>query len=124
MADDYRSAALRLFRDADTLATASCIDTAGHLIGFSAECALKAGVAQLTQANAPQGHFPRLIAAARQSVSGRRQGPLLIALGKSDLMAGWNVNDRYAPDNHVSLAQYSKWKADTELLLRSVGLIR
>lgn len=124
MADDFPSAAIRLYRDAELLANSNCMDTAGHLIGFAAECAIKSNVASLTKGNAPRGHFPQLVNAARQSLDGRRHSAFLMLLNSRIIMNGWDVNNRYASDNHVTNQQYLEWRADTQALLNIAGLNR
>lgn len=39
--EDYQAAAIRHYLDASALRMAGRLDNAGHLIGFSAECAIK-----------------------------------------------------------------------------------
>lgn len=41
MARDYGQAAVRHYKDAETLASTGTLDSAGHMIGLSAECSLK-----------------------------------------------------------------------------------
>ena len=66
MTQDYESAAVRHFEDAQTLWASGRVDNAGHLIGFAAECAIKHRISSLRPAaKSPQGHFPEILIAAR-----------------------------------------------------------
>ena len=125
MADKYSEAAVRHFQDSDFLAKDSRWDTAGHLIGFAAECAVKHRLETLRpRASAPRGHFPDLINIAKAHLSGRRDTSLHAILKIRTLMQGWDVNDRYAADSSIGKPQYDLWRNHALRLISAAGLKR
>jgi hypothetical protein len=123
--EDYKESALRHFIDADRLASSGAFDGAGHLIGFSAECALKYCVENLRpNAEIPHVHFPQIIEAAKRQLQSRRQSSMLQALKRPELMADWKIESRYSGNDHVTPEIYYKWREDASSLIHASGLKR
>lgn len=126
MSENYKASAIRHFSDAENLANAGRFAGAGHLIGFSAECAIKFCVENAKPNNeAPHLHFPQIIEAARKQLHQRRQAGLnLILQSKEQLMSGWSIGMRYLDDNSVSEQTYKQWRSDASRILNASGLKR
>jgi hypothetical protein len=70
--EDYQSAALRHYQNAQSLKSSGDLDNAGHLIGFAAECAIKFRIANLRPGMGnPHGHFPEIIETAKRHLGAR-----------------------------------------------------
>ena len=119
MSENYKASAIRHFSDAENLANAGSFAGAGHLIGFSAECAIKFSVENAKPNNeAPHLHFPQIIEAARKQLHQRRQAGLnLILQSKEQLMSGCSIGMRYLDDNSVSEQTYKQWRSDASRIL-------
>ena|SRR5579859_7744742 len=125
MAETYDQAALRHLKDAESLAEQARFDSAGHLVGFAAECAIKFAIASLRPgAEAPHVHFPYLIEAAKKHVHGRRQTSISIILHTPSFMSGWDVNHRYWENGNISKDQYERWRRDASKAVGAAGLRR
>lgn len=125
MPDDYAEAAVRHYRDAESLAAAGRYDNAGHLVGFAAECAIKNAIRKIERKpNAfIEGHFPEPLIAFRQAVErSRTSGPMLALSRDRAYFRGWSVNDRYLSDDHVTPAQYETWKDSAQKAFRLTQL--
>jgi len=125
MPDNYAEAAVRHYRDAESLAAAGRYDNAGHLVGFAAECAIKNAIRKIERRpNAfIDGHFPAPLIAFRQAVEhSRTSGPMLALSRDRAYFSGWSVNDRYLSDNHVTAAQYESWKNSAQKAFRLTQL--
>jgi hypothetical protein len=121
--DDYESAALRHFEDALKLQNDGRIDNAGHLIGFAAECAIKLRIKALRpDVNAPHGHFPELLNAARKQFGVRSGYTGMYDLLKGDVFRGWGVNRRYESTGDVEQAEVDDWVRVTKRLFGAAGL--
>ena len=121
MADDYVSAAKRHRADAATLAAAGRFDNAGHLVGIAAECVIKAKLRELNREPTADydGHYPRIQGILRRKLEHRGiTGPWLSLARRSDLLIGWDICDRYSPDNKAGKAEFQKWSEATEELFR------
>lgn len=65
--EDYASAAIRHYIDAEKLKSSGSIDNAGHLVGFAAECALKYKISTISpDMDRPRGHFPDFVNIAKK----------------------------------------------------------
>ncbi|MCI1051607.1 MULTISPECIES: hypothetical protein [unclassified Stenotrophomonas] len=123
--DDYESAAVRHFKDAEALRMAGRKDNAGHLIGFSAECAIKHKIKTLrTDASAPHGHFPELLMIARKHLQGRSLSASMHSLLKNDVLVGWSVNRRYYVTGSTSDAELQDWFVIASRLMATAGIKR
>ena len=125
MPENYGQSATRHFADAQSLAGVERWDGAGHLIGFSAECALKHGVLGFRQEiDSIRGHFPELIEVAKRQLQQRRQTGLYTILKNAQLMSGWAVDMRYYEDGSVSQETYELWKQQAYTILHAAGIKR
>lgn len=115
-AEDYRAAAIRHYRDARTLGSAGNYDNAGHLIGFSAECAIKESLS-IIGTGSPAEHLPTLLSAARKRISNRKDYSSLYAILKLEIFSSWSVDHRYSSDGKVEAAQYEEWDKATRRIL-------
>ena len=126
MADNFGHAAELHRRDAKKLAAHSCHQTAGHLIGFAAECLVKA---VLTRAGEPTDrasglrcHFPALKAEIRKKGSNRIMIQLSHMLPDS-FLDGWTAELRYEPDIDAAKAEerWCRWHSDVQTLFHQFG---
>ena len=123
MPEDYESAAIRHFEDAVALQSSGRLDNAGHLVGFAAECAIKSKIRALQSANdAPHGHLPDLLLAARKQLGPRSNYTQMFDLLKPDTFSGWNVNRRYHATGGTTEQEVTKWFKMTSRLLATAGL--
>lgn len=121
MPDDYEQAAARHFRDAVSLAEKHCFDNAGHLIGISAECAVKKQVRLLE--NDPnlrvEGRHRSPLRRLRTVLDRRRlKGPWLALCTQPDYLSGWEIDHRYSPDGTITEAQYRSWHQQVTKVLQ------
>lgn len=124
--EDYRASARRHFDDAEHLAEDGRFDNAGHLIGFAAECALKAAMEwHFPREEVRHSHFPEIRAVAIKKFKTRHDLALrAVLLECPSLLDGWDIDHRYAPDKTIDDTTYRKWKSGTTRLLASAGLKR
>lgn len=121
--EDYEGAAVRHFKDAQMLNLAGQLDNAGHLIGFAAECAVKHRISSLRpDANAPHGHFPDLLLAARKHLGARSRYTSMFEVLRSDVLLGWHVNRRYWSTGSTQQAELDSWLSVTKRLLATAGI--
>ncbi|HLJ63630.1 MAG TPA: hypothetical protein VKT70_05960, partial [Stellaceae bacterium] len=72
ISDAYREASRRHYCDACHLANDGRFDSAGHLIGFAAECAIKHKIREdRPTENPPFCHIPKLIEKAKKLLHNR-----------------------------------------------------
>ncbi|WP_297575341.1 hypothetical protein [uncultured Deefgea sp.] len=122
--DDYKSAAVRHFSDAKYLFDSGKTDNAGHLIGFAAECAIKYKITTLRPGqNAPHGHFPDIVGAAKRHLAGRNPAAfgMLQHLNAGGL-DGWNVNRRYNQTGVTTSEELASWFQFAQRLLATTGI--
>jgi hypothetical protein len=118
--EQYKEAAIRHYVDAILLRDANSIDNAGHLIGFSAECAIKHGIASVRNSvERPKGHFPEFMGVARKHINKRSSMHELL---QQDLLIGWRVDRRYHATGQTSAAELDAWVKDARRLLGSAGI--
>lgn len=121
--EDYQAAAIRHFRDALTLRDAGNLDNAGHLIGFSAECAIKHRIESLGSGErSPSLHLPEILVAARKRLGGRVSYTAMFNLLKNDIFADWSVDHRYSVSGKVTTAQIATWFSVTGRLLAAANI--
>ena len=119
----YAAAAIRHFSDAEKLASDKRFDSAGHLVGFAAECAIKHCIEELRPSNAaPHIHSPVLIEKAKRLLHGRSKHPLFTVLQRASFMTGWRVEHRYADDGTVTDQIYAAWRGDASSTLGAAQL--
>lgn len=123
MAEDYESAAVRHFEDAETLRASGRGDNAGHLIGIAAECVIKHRILSIRPgANSPQGHFPEILIAARKHLGARSSYTGMYNIVKGDIFRGWAVNRRYDETGHTDPADLIAWFATTKRLFAAASV--
>ncbi|MBC3413903.1 hypothetical protein HU720_21640 [Pseudomonas sp. SWRI51] len=125
MPENYGQASVRHYIDAEALASSQRFDGAGHLIGFSAECAIKHHIQTILPGqDAPHSHFPNLIDIAKRHLHQRRQTNMHQILKKQDLMLGWDIAQRYSPDGSTTAEIYEIWRSQASHMIFAAGLRR
>lgn len=125
MPEDYESSAIRHYEDAVELRNKGRLDNAGHLVGFAAECAIKFRIANLRpQQDAPHGHLPDLLLAARKHLGQRGGYPAMYQLLKGGVLAHWSVNRRYHATGDTSPGEVDGWLGYAKRLLWAAGIKR
>ncbi|EPL3543115.1 hypothetical protein [Serratia marcescens] len=120
--EDYASAAIRHYIDAEKLKSSGSIDNAGHLVGFAAECALKYKISTISpDMDRPRGHFPDFVNIAKKRLNSRAHMSVFKLLS-NPILAGWDVNYRYYVDGTVNSAVLDSWIRDTVRLISAAGL--
>jgi hypothetical protein len=122
MPEVYDDAALRHFADAEYLSSNGRFDSAGHLIGFAAECAVKYAVASLRPSDVPHLHFPELINAAKRQLKGRQTQSIFTILQSPSFMKGWLIVQRYSANGLVTKEAYDRWRSDASRVLGAAQL--
>lgn len=121
--EDYRAAAIRHYQDAAALRDAGRLDNAGHLIGFSAECAIKYRIESLgTTARSPAQHLPGILVSARKRLGERSNYASMFSLLKSGIFADWAVDHRYSPTGKTTTEQVAAWFLTTQRLLAAANI--
>lgn len=129
MSEFFLASARRLRNDAQSLADADRFQTAGHLIGLSAECTAKAVLERVgISIDAQTGyraHFPDLGHRLRVLGRTRHMYPLLLVIRSSEFLQGWSVESRYDDDQlepHARSA-YQLWADQADRLHRLAGVM-
>jgi hypothetical protein len=123
----YNEAALRHYTDAERLAADERFDNAGHLIGFSAECAIKYAFA-MTEVDdeSPRVHLPILVNRVLKKIKNKnpREVPLLHVLmeTRDGFFHDWRVAARYDADGCIDKPTYRKWERLAKRALGAAGL--
>lgn len=121
--EDFQAAAVRHFQDASILRDAGQLDNAGHLIGFSAECAIKYRIDSLgSGASSPAQHLPDILVAARKRLGERVNYTSMFTLLKSNIFADWAVDHRYSVTGKVTQGQFDAWFQVTQRLLAAANI--
>lgn len=122
--ENYESAAIRHFEDANALRASGRPDNAGHLIGFAAECAIKFRIAAMRSAtHSPHGHFPDILIAARKQLGQRSNySEPMYNLLKGEFFGGWHVNRRYNETGSTAEAELIAWFSKTKQLFVAAGI--
>lgn len=125
MSENYGEASIRHYVDAEALAHGGRYDGAGHLIGFSAECAIKFHIETIKpEQDAPHGHFPSLIEIAKRHIQQRRQSTMHQILKNPDLLKDWDVSHRYSETGSTSQQVYDVWRGQAAHIMFAAGLKR
>jgi hypothetical protein len=123
MEEKFAAAAMRHYEDAETLAASERLDGAGHLIGFSAECAIKHAVLSLrSDKESLHGHFPELVNVAKRHLNQRLHHGLYTVIKAPTFMQGWTVHGRYSDDGSVTRQNYDLWRAQARALMYAAKL--
>lgn len=117
MLEDYESAAVRHYQDALALKEQGKLDNAGHLIGFSAECAIKAALSE-----APHFHLPELLTTARKRLKSRTEHSGLLRMLGKNAFKDWDVSRRYHRTGHTTAVELDNWVKATKQLLNLSGV--
>lgn len=125
MPESFSQSALRHFADAERLATAKAFHSAGYLIGYSVECAIKATIAGTSpNVQVPYGHLPDIIERAKRALRGRSHQALNTFLKSPQILTGWSTDLRYAEDNSVKEATFQRWRSEAARALAAAGFKR
>lgn len=120
----FADSALRHREDARYLAVSQRYQNAGHLIGFAAECLVKAEMerAGITVDKNLRAHFPDLTQKIQTHAAGRLAGALWGVVGSPKFLNGWRADRRYDADLPAVDAsdQYRGWENDVNDLFRAV----
>jgi len=117
MPDDFKDAAIRHFNDAIALKMRGSLDNAGHLIGFSAECAIKS-----TLTEALHVHLPELLSSARKRLRSRTPNSGLLRMLQTNAFNDWDVARRYHRTGHTTAVELDTWVKATKQLLSLSGV--
>ena len=121
--EDYQAAAIRHYQDASVLRDAGRLDNAGHLIGFSAECAIKYRIDTLRSSDrSPAQHLPEMLVAARKRLGERSSYASMFNLLKNDIFADWAVDHRYSPTGKATSQQIAAWFQIARRLLAAANI--
>ena len=125
MPESYSASALRHSADADRLAAHSQFDSAGYLIGYAVECAIKQTIiATRPAAQAPHVHLPELVERAKKALQGRQPLSMSKVLCMPTFMQGWEIGLRYAQNGAVAVDQFQRWRADANRAMAAANLRR
>jgi hypothetical protein len=118
--EQYKDAAVRHYADALALREHGRKDNSGHLLGFSAECAIKQEISSVSaDGSSPRGHLPDFLCIARKHINKRSSMHDLL---QRSLLAGWKVERRYFGSGHTTDAELDEWIKDTRRLLGAAGI--
>lgn len=127
--ENYASAAVRHWKDAELLESENRVENADHHYGFAAECAIKKALVAFPAFSASgvlsaayKEHINVLWGkVGRQSL--QRAHPNLFAILKaSKAFSDWSVNQRYFVDGAVTSAALASHKQTAKRLLGAVNL--
>jgi hypothetical protein len=129
MTEAFEESATRHWRDADLLEREGRRANADQLVGFAAECAIKAALCQLP-GFAPGGELSSHYRAHINELWGKvhwqgihRRFPTLMALLKQpNPFHDWSVDQRYAPEGTISEEASKRHSSIAKRLISSVGL--
>jgi hypothetical protein len=120
-AEDYKGAAARHYTDACILKSNGQYDNAGHLVGFAAECAIKYHMGQVSQSSVNL-HLPDLLAAAKRQLGSRVGYTSMYDVLKTEDLAGWAIDYRYAPTGKISSEKLEAWCAGAKRIMAAAGI--
>lgn len=123
--EDYGDSAARLFVDAELLYKQKRWETAGHLYGVAAECAVKAalkrGGVTIDKKSGLKTHFPALAGAVSLNAQGRHT---MTVINRPGFLDSWRVDTRYAKnDGTIEQTLCAAWRQDTADMLLDCGFI-
>ena len=120
--DDYKSSALRHFESAEILQSQNQYDTAAHLLGIAAECAIKSKCGITRQdLTSTHGHLPDLLRIAKSKIQ-KREDVSLYNLLAGDSFKEWSINDRYSQNGKITQAMLEKWFIEAKNIFRHTGM--
>ena len=129
MIEAFEQSAVRHWRDADLLKKEGRHSNANQLVGFAAECAIKAALTQLP-AVAPGGvlatyyhaHIDKLWGRVHVQGLQKRFPGLMAVLKQENHFNDWSTDQRYAPDGTVSEEASNRHQLWAKRILASVGI--
>ena len=118
--EHYKDAAIRHYADAMALRENDRKDNTGHLLGFSAECAIKHEISSVSaDGSSPRGHLPDFLSIARKHISKRSS---MYDLLQQNLLPGWKVERRYLATGQTTDEELDTWAKDTRRLIGAAGI--
>jgi hypothetical protein len=130
MAEDYGTAAVRHYRDAELLEAHQRGSNADHLFGIAAECAIKSALVSLP-AFAKSGqlhktyhkHIDKLWDAVPTQTLYRRHQALFTAMKQQSPFTDWSADQRYAGNGAITRHSIENHRRAAKRILGSVGLL-
>lgn len=121
--DDYIEAGRRMYNDADVLFDIKSYPTATHLYGLAAECAIKEALKRVPggEREIPRKHIPLLLDDAKRWLSGRSRTHLFNVIKNPDYMSGWDIGNRYWPNDQFDERSSKKIRRDALKALSALG---
>lgn len=127
--ENYSSAAVRHWKDAELLARENRVENADHHYGFAAECAIKKVLVvfpAFSTSGVLNSSYKQHINSLWDKVthqSLQKSYPQLFAILKvTNAFSDWDVNQRYFVDGAVTSAALASHKKITSRLLGAVNL--
>ena len=124
----FADAAIRHRDDARHLASSKRFQNAGHLIGFAAECLVKAELqkAGITVDKDLRKHFPILTQRIGLHATGRLAAAIWEVIQAPKFLDRWQADRRYDAtlDPHAAETEYRTWEADVSNLFRQAWGVR
>lgn len=127
--ENYSSAAVRHWKDAELLERESRIENADHHYGFAAECAVKTVLVTLPAfsasgvLSAPYKQHIHVLWDKVGHQSLQKSYPKLLAILKAvNAFSDWDVNQRYFADGKVTSAALASHKKTARRLIGAVNL--
>lgn len=116
--EDYAESAVRHYADAKRLKDGGRLDNAGQLMGFAAECAIKARIHELAdEVEIPRSHMPKLLENAKRHLCAcDPKGSMLRVINESTFQ-DWDVARRYYSTGHTTSDEFNSWSRVTRRLL-------
>jgi hypothetical protein len=129
MSDSFANAASRHRADAKHLAENRRFQNAGHLIGFAAECWVKATLQQqgikIDRDSGLRVHFPKLVQVITTKGYGRGMLALQPIIENENFLQSWRAELRYEDDIEAQTAEqrWQAWITDVEQLFNNAGIV-
>jgi hypothetical protein len=128
LTQSYPDSAKRSFKAGAALAAAGDDETAGHMFGVAAECAIKAALEQagiqIDHASGFRHHLPVLRTAILRHGRTRHMRRLLFCLSASpSIFRGYLIDTRYAADASIGPARCNQWRTDAKSVFSASGIV-
>ena len=123
---DYKDAAIRHWNDSEHLRVESRLDNADHLVGFSAECALKNALVRsgtvIDEGSGLHVHIDVLWNRVGVHLRGRSNAPLASVLKSTNPFQDWKAGQRYLATGHVVSSALDSHRKIAIRLLGATGI--
>ncbi len=120
---DYADAAVRCYRDGDTLFRQRRYPNATHLFGLAAECALKLLLEKIPgMQEIPHKHLPDLRDSVLRNLSRRGNEGIRQLLNSNDYMERWDIANRYWPERAFSEQTCETYRDHSRRTLHAIGI--